>query len=487
MEKINRRKFIEKSLLLNGSIFFGATFGGRFFRKITLPSGEEYYLPIQDSNPSISRIAKNCVECGACIEACRDKQLVYGTFKSSKTNHVCINCGTCIQACEGGALTEKYCWQKVLDAIDNPSKIVIASVSPAVPAGIGDYFGMPSGSYLPENIIGACRSIGFDYVLDTNFSADLTVMEESHELQKRILGKEELPQFTSCCPAWVKYVEIYYPSLLKHLSTTKSPISMQGTLVKSYFAKKKGIDPKNIVHVAIAPCTAKKYEITREELKLNKGVSGTDMSMTTNELAIMLKSRNIDLATKRGTYDSVMGTASGGAMIFGNTGGVMSAAIRTAHYNITGKNPPPELLELKQIQGLNGLKEATVQIGGISLNVAVCYEMRNAKILLDQVMKGTCKYQFIEVMTCQGGCVGGAGQPPKTASNLEMRLNALNTADSNAAMRYSHDNQDIKALYKDFIGEVGGERAEKYLHTSFNDKSRLLSPALAEKQPEPAV
>ena len=487
MEKINRRKFIEKTLMLNGSIFLGATFGGRFFRKISLPSGEDYYLPIQDSNPSIARNAKNCVECGACIEACKEKQLVYGTYIASKTNHVCINCGTCVQACEGGALTEKYCWEKVLDAIDNPSKIVIASVSPAVPAGIGDYFGMPSGSYLPENIIGACRSIGFDYVLDTNFSADLTVLEESHELQKRIEGKEVLPQFTSCCPAWVKYVEIYYPSLLKNLSTTKSPISMQGTLVKSYFAQKMGIDPKNIVNVAIAPCTAKKYEITREELKLNKGISGTDMSLTTNELAIMLKSRNIELASKKGTYDSLMGSASGGGMIFGNTGGVMSAAIRTAYYNITGKNPTPELLELKQIQGLNGLKEATVQIGGVTLNVAVCYEMRNAKILLDQVMNGSCKYHFIEVMTCQGGCVGGAGQPPKTTENLEMRISALNAADSKSAMRYSHENPEVKALYKDFIGEVGGKRAEEYLHTSFNDKSRLLLPALAEKQLEPVV
>ena len=397
MEKINRRKFIEKTLMLNGSIFLGATFGGRFFRKISLPSGEDYYLPIQDSNPSIARNAKNCVECGACIEACKEKQLVYGTYIASKTNHVCINCGTCVQACEGGALTEKYCWEKVLDAIDNPSKIVIASVSPAVPAGIGDYFGMEAGSYLSENIGGACRALGFDYVLDTDFSADLTIIEEANEFQKRVLGNGTLPQFTSCCPAWVKYVEIYYPSLLKHLSTARSPVIMQGAMVKTYYAKKKGIDPRNIVHVAITPCTSKKFEVTRPELTTD-GMRSTDIAITTNELAIMLKKRNIDLASQKSKYDSLMGTASGASVIFGNTGGVMRAAIRTAYYNLTGSNPPSDIMELKQIQGLTGIKEATVTIGKTTLNVAVCYEMRNAKVILDQVMKGTCKYDFVEVM-----------------------------------------------------------------------------------------
>jgi iron-only hydrogenase group A len=485
MNKINRRKFIQKSLIYNGAIFFGATWISPFLSNLFLPSSVDYYLPIQESNPAIARYEKKCTGCRACIETCKEKQTVYGTYKSSKTNHVCIHCGTCIKTCEKGALSEKYHYQKVFDAINDPSKIVIGSVSPSVPAGIGDYFGMPSGSYLPENIVGACRAIGFDYLLDTNFSADLTIMEESNELQKRIQEKAELPQFTSCCPAWVKYVEIYYPSLLKHLSTTRSPIIMQGAMVKSYFANKKGIDPKNIIHVAITPCSAKKYEITREELTTDS-MPSTDIAITTNELAIMLKSRNIDLVNQKGKYDSLMGSASGGGIIFGNTGGVMRAALRTVHYNITGKNPPADLLELKQIQGLSGLREATVQIGKVSLNVAVCYEMRNAKVLLDQVMNGSCKYNFIEVMACQGGCIGGAGQPANE-TNLELRMSALNSADSKAATRYSHENPEVKAIYKDFIGSVGGTKAEKYLHTSFNDKSSLLLPVLVEKQLEPSI
>lgn len=485
MEKINRRKFIEKSFIYNGSVLVGAAFGWPFFRTFSLPSDGNYYMPIQDSNPSIVRHPKKCIECRACIDACEKKQQVYGTYKASKTNHVCINCGTCVIACGAGAITEKYNWQEVLDAIDDPSKKVIVSISPAVPAGIGDYFGMPSGSYLSENIIGACRALGFDYVLDTNFSADLTIMEESNELLERIQGKEELPQFTSCCPAWVKYVEIYYPSLLKNLSTTRSPIIMQGAMVKSYFAKKEHIKPANIVHVAIAPCTAKKTEVAREELTTD-GLQSTDISLTTNELAIMLKSRKIELAAQKGTYDSFMGSASGGGMIFGNSGGVMRAAIRTAYFKITGNNPPADLLELKQIQGLTGLKEASVKIGDASLNVAVCYEMQNAKVLLDQVKNGTCKYHFIEVMTCEGGCVGGAGQPPKDKKNLEMRTSALNSADSKNTIRYSHENAEVKALYKDFLGQVGGTKAKKYLHTEFNDKSQLILPVVVEKQLEKA-
>jgi iron only hydrogenase large subunit-like protein len=212
----------------------------------------------------------------------------------------------------------------------------------------------------------------------------------------------------------------------------------------------------------------------------------TDIALSTNELAIMLKSRNIDLASQNGTYDSLLGSSSGAGMIFGSTGGVMSAAIRTVHYNITGKNPSDDLLKINDIQGLSGLKEATVHIGKSSIDVAVCYEMRNAKMLLDQVMNGSCKYNFIEVMACQGGCIGGAGQPANS-SNLEMRINALNNADSKAAIRFSHENPEVKALYKDFLGKVGGRKAEKYLHTSFNDKSGFLLPELADKKLEPAV
>jgi iron-only hydrogenase group A len=483
MGKINRRKFIEKSLLFNGSLIFGASWLGQFMEGYYQQSAVDYYMPIQENNPALIRWEKKCKGCRECITACKEKQKVYGTYTASKTNHVCIHCGTCLSACTKGAITEKYQWQDVLDAIDNPSKIVIASVSPSVPVGIGDYFGMDAGSYLSENVGGACRALGFDYVLDTDFSADLTIMEEANELQTRILGNGTLPQFTSCCPAWVKYVEIYYPSLLKHLSTTRSPIIMQGAMVKSYFAKKKRIDPANIVHVAITPCTSKKFEVTRPELT-TEGMRSTDIAITTNELAIMLKNRNIDLTSQKSKYDSLMGTASGAGVIFGNTGGVMRAAVRTAYYNLTGSNPPSDIMELKQIQSLTGIKEATVPIGKTSLKVAVCYEMRNAKVLLDQVMNGTCKYDFIEVMACEGGCVGGAGQPPKTIVNLQKRINALDEADSKATTRFSHENPEIKAIYKDFLGKAGRKKAEKYLHTSYNDKSDLLLPVLNEKMVE---
>jgi ferredoxin hydrogenase len=482
MDKICRRKFLEKSLLLNGSMILGSTWLSPFLDEIFLPSAVDYYLPIQADNPSIVRNEKKCKGCRDCVIACTDKQKVFGTYPSSKTHHVCINCGTCVSSCRYGALSERSQWKEVLNAIDDPSKTVIVSISPSVPAGIGDYFGMPAGSYLSENIIGACRAIGFDHVLDTNFSADLTVMEEAHELQNRIMKGGDLPQFTSCCPAWVKYVEIYYPSLVKHLSTTRSPNIMQGTLVKSYFAKRKGIDPRNIFHVAVTPCTAKKYEITREELK-SDGIPVIDISLTTNELAMMLKSRKIELANQTGKYDTLMGSASGGGIIFGNSGGVMRAAIRTVHYNITGKNPSADLLDLKQIQGLNGLKEAAVKIGNVSLNVAVCYEMRNAKPLLDQVMSGSCKYDFIEVMACPGGCVAGAGQHANSKI-IEKRLMALNAADEEAATRFSHENPEIKLLYKKFLGKVGSKKAEYYLHTTYNNKSLLLNPALVE---EPAA
>ncbi|MDY0098083.1 MAG: [FeFe] hydrogenase, group A [Bacteroidales bacterium] len=483
MSKINRREFIEKVLLFNGSVFLGAGFIEPWMYEFFQQSAVDYYVAIQENNPSILRFEKKCKGCRDCIDACRDKQLVFGTYKQTKTHHVCIHCGTCIMACDRGALVEKYHWQNVLDAIDDPSKIVIASVSPSVPAGIGDHYGFPSGSYLPENIIGACRAIGFDYVLDTNFSADLTIMEEAKELQHRIKGKGMMPQFTSCCPAWVKYVEIFYPSLLPHLSTTRSPIIMQGSMVKTYFAGKKGLDPANIVHVAITPCTAKKYEITRPELTVD-GMPSTDISITTNELAMMLKSRKVDLVDKKSSYDSLMGIASGGGALFGNTGGVMQAALRTAYYNMTRRNPPAGLVDLKEVKGLNGFKEASLTIGKKKLNVAVCYEMRNAKIVLDQVMNGSCKYDFIEVMACQGGCVGGAGQPPKTIADLENRIKALENADVHAATRFCHENPEIKAIYKNFLGRVGGPKAHKYLHTAYNDKSALLIASTQEKVPE---
>lgn len=480
MDKISRRKFIEKSLLLNGSVVLGSAWICPFLESFALPQPILYHVQIQDDNPAIAWSQDKCKGCRDCLTVCTEKQLVQGSYKAVRGHHVCIHCGACIQVCPYGALTEKYNYQDVFRALEDPSKVVIASIAPSVPAGIGEYFGMPSGSYLSDNIVGACKTLGFNYVLNNNFSADLTIMEEAHELQKRIEENAAFPQFTSCCPAWVKYVEMYYPSLVSHLSTTRSPFSMQGALVKTYFAKKKKIDPASIVHVAIGPCTAKKYEVGREELTTG-GLRSTDVEITTNELAMMLREKNIHIVGQKGRFDSLMGKASGGGIIFGNSGGVMRAALRTAHYNLTGKNPSGDFLELKELQGLNGLKEAAVKIGDRSLNVAVVYEMKNAKPILEQLKAGTCKYDFVEVMACQGGCIGGAGQPPKTVADLENRMKALNSADAGSAIRFCHENPEIKTIYKKFLGKPGGKESEHLLHTSFTDKSELLVPVKSRK------
>jgi ferredoxin hydrogenase len=474
MNKVNRREFIEKFLMGNASVLIGAGWLLTFSKETlgAIKNGELTYLPIQPDNEAIVHWPEKCEECGECIEACAEKQTVFGTYNATTTNHVCIHCGTCLLKCDEGAITEKYHWQQVLKAIKDPAKIVIASTSPAVRVGIGDYFGYTDGSLLTENMVGACRAAGFDYVLDTNFSADLTILEEANELQERMKEKKTLPQFTSCCPAWVKYVEIYYPQLLGNLSTVKSPISMQGAMIKTYFAQQKGIDPSTIIHVAIAPCTAKKYEITRNELFID-GRQGVDYVLTTNELALLLKEEDIDLSVQHGNYDELMGTASGGGIIFGNTGGVMQAALRTAYFNMTGSNPPDNLVVLQQIQGLTGFKEATVQIGSATLHVAVCYEMRNAKTILDQILNGSCNYDFVEVMACKGGCVGGAGQPAKESA-IRSRIEGLNRADNNAVTRFSHENREVSALYTHFLGKAGGAKAKKYLHTSYHSKAHLL-------------
>lgn len=471
MAKIDRRKFIKDSLFINGGIIFGSG----FLSPLLLPAALDYHVPIQENNPSLLWTQDKCKGCRECVTACSEIQLIHGTYKSVKGHHVCIHCGKCLTICPHGAITERFHLKEVNAAIADPDKIVVASISPSVPAGIGDFFGMQVGSYMSSNIIGACRSLGFDYVLDTNFSADLTILEEAHELQKRIENKSVLPQFTSCCPAWVKYVEMYYPSMVKHLSTTRSPNIMQGALIKTYFAQRKKIDPSKIVHVIITPCTAKKYEISREELT-TEGMRSADFSLTTNELALMMKDSKIDIAASKGKFDSLMGRASGSAKIFGNSGGVMRAAVRTAHYNITGKNPSEDLIQLQDVQGLKGLKEATVNLGGTNLNIAVCYEMRNAKKILEQIKAGTCKYHFIEVMSCEGGCIGGAGQPAKSVEILEKRTAALNKEDENADIRFCHENQEIKNAYKKFLGQPGSETAEKFLHTAFVDKSALLVP-----------
>lgn len=446
-------------------------------------------IPVSESNPSIFRHEDLCVKCGQCRRVCEDDVVVGRLYDLFKTNDepICIHCGQCTTVCPVNSLTEKEEYQQVKAAVNDPESIVIFSTSPSVRVGLGEAFGMPNGSFVEGKMISALRALGGDYILDTNFAADLTIMEEASELVSRVQGKSApLPQFTSCCPAWVKFVETFYPDLRSHISTVKSPIGMQGPSIKTYFAKQMGIDPKKIVNVALTPCTAKKFEIRREEMNAAGRYHGIedmrdmDYVITTRELAQWMKEENIQLkGLPEGTYDSLMGTASGAGVIFGNTGGVMEAAARTAYYLITGENPPKDYYSLVPLRGVDGIKEASVTINGISLKIAVIHEIKNAVPVLEQLRNGSSPYDFIEVMTCRGGCIGGGGQPKTEVPLTDMvrfaRIASLYNRDSSMPLRLSHENPDILKIYNDFYETPLSSKAETLLHTHYIDRSSDLN------------
>ena len=445
--------------------------------------------PVSESNPSIFRHEDLCVKCGQCRRVCEDDVVVGRLYDLFKTNDepICIHCGQCTTVCPVNSLTEKEEYQQVKAAVNDPESIVIFSTSPSVRVGLGEAFGMPNGSFVEGKMISALRALGGDYILDTNFAADLTIMEEASELVSRVQGQSApLPQFTSCCPAWVKFVETFYPDLRSHISTVKSPIGMQGPSIKTYFAKQMGIDPKKIVNVALTPCTAKKFEIRREEMNAAGRYHGIedmrdmDYVITTRELAKWMKEENIQLkGLPEGTYDSLMGTASGAGVIFGNTGGVMEAAARTAYYLITGENPPKDYYSLVPLRGVDGIKEASVTIRGISLKIAVIHEIKNAVPVLEQLRNGSSPYDFIEVMTCRGGCIGGGGQPKTEVPLTDMvrfaRIASLYNRDSSMPLRLSHENPDILKIYNDFYETPLSSKAETLLHTHYIDRSSDLN------------
>ena len=444
-------------------------------------------VPIELDNVSIVRDEAKCIKCGKCRDVCKLDINVLGRYNFDMTGGkaICVNCGQCANVCPVDSITERCEYELVAEAIKDPDKIVIVSTSPSVRVGLGEEFGMADGSFVEGKMVALLRALGVDYVLDTNFAADLTIVEEASELIDRITNNKVLPQFTSCCPAWIKYVETFYPEMIPNISSAKSPIGMQGPTIKTYFAKKKNIDPRKIVNVALTPCTAKKFEIKRDEMDAAAkylgidGMRDMDIVITTRELAKWAKAENIDFdSLEDSQYDSLMSESSGAGVIFGNTGGVMEAACRTAYEFITKESAPDVLLNLEPVRGYEGIREASLNIGGLDVNVAVCYGLTNASKLIDLIKNGEKNYHFVEVMTCPGGCIGGGGQPKDVSKDADSvrkaRIASLYKKDSEMKVRKSHENSEIKKVYEEFYDHPLSELAEKMLHTFYSDRSEDL-------------
>lgn len=449
---------------------------------------ESIRVPIEADNPAIRRIENICIKCGQCRDICRDYISVLGYYDLSKTNDtaVCIHCGQCANVCPVSSITETPEMDAVIAAAKDPDKVLIVSTSPSVRVSLGEAFGMQRGSFVEGKMIALLRKLGADYVLDTNFAADMTIVEEASELVERLTTHNKpLPQFTSCCPAWVKFAEIYYPELLPNISSAKSPIGMQGPTIKTYFAKKMGIDPKKIVNVALTPCTAKKFEIRRGEMNASAryldlpGLRDMDHVITTRELADWAKKADIDFSTLGDSkFDKLMGEASGAGVIFGNTGGVMEAAVRTAYEFVTHEPAPKELYTLEPVRGMQEIREAAVEIGTLRLQLAVIYGTSNVRRFLSMAKKSGKHYDFIEVMTCPGGCIGGGGQPKADVEErrtmVDSRIESLYKRDAQMKLRKSHENPELKHLYEEFYRKPLSPIAEEMLHTSYTDRSGLL-------------
>lgn len=437
-----------------------------------------------DSMPHMIRDNSKCILCRRCVAACDEQSIsviganargfdtcITSPFEREIKEFSCIACGQCIVNCPTGALREKDDTPKVLEAINDPEKYVVVQTAPAVRAALGEEFGLPIGTDVEGKMVAALRRLGFDKVFDTDFSADLTIMEESNELIERITNGGALPMITSCSPGWVKYCEHYYPEQLDHLSTCKSPQQMFGATLKTWYAQKMDIDPAKIVSVSVMPCTAKKFEVGREDQSAS-GYADVDISITTRELARMIKSAGISFnSLPDETYDSPLGEGSGAAVIFGATGGVMEAALRTAVEKITGQ--ALDNVDFTEVRGMEGVKEATYTVGDLSIKVAVASGTKNANTLMEQIKNGTSEYQFIEIMGCPGGCINGGGQPIVSAAvrNFEdfrsKRASVLYNLDKNNENRKSHENSAIKRVYDEFFGEPGSHKAHEVLHTTY--------------------
>ena len=453
--------------------------------------GSKTAVTVDELTPSIIRDTSKCILCGRCVARCQNAHgmgilgfenrgfntIVAPAENRSFLHSPCIQCGQCVSVCPTGALMEKSEIGRV-DAAMKAGMHVVVQTAPAVRAALGEEFGMPVGTAVTGKMVAALKRLGFSKVYDTNFAADLTIMEEGTELLNRIKQGGKLPMITSCSPGWINYAEYNYGDLLEHLSSCKSPHQMQGAILKSYYAEKNGIDPKNIFVVSIMPCTAKKGEKEREQLQVN-GLKDVDAVLTTRELAKMIKRAGI-LFTRLPDEEfdaDLMGDYTGAGVIFGVTGGVMEAALRTVYFVLTGKEH--EAIKFEAVRGFEGIREASIDINGMIVNVAVAHGMKNAKVLLDEIRAGKSKYHFIEIMGCPGGCIAGGGQPlvrpcflPNEDDDIldtykQKRANALYSEDERQVLRQSHNNPQIKKLYDEFLGQPNSHKAHQLLHTSY--------------------
>ena len=450
-------------------------------------------MPAGNKDVSTLYLERNnakCILCRRCVAACQNQHVsVIGAnsrgfdteigcaFEQPLSYVSCVACGQCIVSCPTGALTEKDNTQEVIDAINDPEKVVIVQTAPAVRAALGEEFGMPIGTNVEGKMAAALRRLGFDKVFDTDFGADMTIMEEANEFISRVKNGGTLPMITSCSPGWVKFCEHYYPDLIDNLSTCKSPQNMTGALIKTWYAQKEGIDPKNIVSVSVMPCTAKKFEIMRNDENA-AGLPDVDISLTTRELARMIKKAQLNFdRLPDEKFDDAMGVSTGAAVIFGATGGVMEAALRTAADLLEGKDL--ESIEYKEIRGTEGFKEAVYKVAGMDVKVAVVSGLSNADALLKKVRAGEADYHFIEVMCCPGGCVNGGGQPIQPSSVRSftdikaLRAKALYDQDKAMPLRKSHQSPVVQKCYSEFLTEgPGGHKAHEILHTSYIKRSK---------------
>ncbi|MBE5970102.1 MAG: 2Fe-2S iron-sulfur cluster binding domain-containing protein [Lachnospiraceae bacterium] len=449
--------------------------------------GERPHYELDDSAPHMIRDNNKCILCRRCSAVCEKVQgigvigpnergfatNIGSAFNMGLGSTSCVSCGQCINVCPTGALYEKDHTQQIFDAIADPEKIVIVQSAPSVRAGLGEEFGLPIGTGVEGKMAAAMRRLGFDKVFDTNFSADLTIMEEANELLDRVNNGGVLPLITSCSPGWIKYCEHYHPDMLDHISTCKSPQQMMGAVIKTYYAEKNNIDPKKIVSVSIMPCTAKKFEIGRPDQSA-AGVPDVDIAITTRELARMIKKQGIDfLNLPDEKFDDPLGRSTGAAVIFGATGGVMEAALRTAYFALTNTELEGDAINFKQVRGTDGIKEATINVNGMDINIAVASGLKNANEILRRVKSGEANYHFIEIMCCPGGCVNGGGQPQQPASVRNfvdikaLRAKALYDYDEAYELRRSHNNPDIQKLYDEYFEKPNSHKAHEILHTSY--------------------